>query len=280
MPKPDSNQAINSGSMIVDNSEEKFRSGPGTSSASDASADASADASTDAPAGSPAEGVTDVNNADASGSSSSDTGSEFSDKLSRQLEELNSSIKGMGQQESTGESGQASKRDYDGELLELQNKATEGDITYSELITQSQSIQDAKTQDTVHEAIKQYDQQQQVSGVQNNFLQSNPDFQEFVNSPENQAIQSANPMMDNLSAYYANKSQSVAQENESMKQELATLKGQMQSSIKGAAADQTLRIGTEAGGDLRGRTAQTQENMTPKQGMLAALQAARQQNAG
>lgn len=262
MPNPnkEDNQAVKSGSVVADNSKEDYRT-PKDESAKDQETPDKKETSEN-PTGSP-----------------EDKGDAFSEKLSKQLEDLNNSIRSMSQGSGEGAESQESSRDYDQELLELQEKANDGDISYSELIAQSQAIQDAKTQEMVASAIDQYEQRRQVSGIHDQFLSQNPDFSDFVNSDANRIMQEANPMLDNLSSYYASRADQIAEENLALKQELADLKGQVQTSVKGAAASQSSRVGAESGTDLRRRAQQSNENLSPKEGMLAALLAQRQQQA-
>jgi hypothetical protein len=274
MPAKENNDdsAIQSGSVVVDNSKEDYR-------VPSEAAEAGESGKGQEPSGVDSTGDdTGAQSGQGSQDSKVDSTDAFSEKLAAKLDELNNSIKSMGQTEGSGqETAQESGRDYDQELLELQEKANEGEISYSELIAQSQAIQEAKTQDLVSNALSEYEQRQQVTGMQQKFLAENPDYGDFVNSQENQMLQESNPVLDNLSSYYAYKATSAAQEAEALRQELAQLKEQYGTSVKGAAGQQLGKIGGESGSDLRRSAQQSKENLTPREGMLAALRLAREQ---
>lgn len=265
-------KAVPSGSIVADNSEEETRQ-PEGESGKDKGEDKgeSGKGSEDEPGASKGEGKD---------TSTGDQDS-FMSGLSKQLEALNQSIQGMGQSGTPDGQGaeQAQARDFDAELAALQQQAEDGDISYQELLMQSQAIQEAKTQQQVQEAIGQYDQQKQVAEVRERFLAENPDFNDFIQSDQNTAMQQSNPVLDNVSAYFANKAQAQGQQLAALQQELAALKAERESSIAGAAGQQTSKVGAESGTDIKEAAKSKNKNLSAREGMMAALNAVRQANA-
>lgn len=263
------NSAVQSGSVVADNSKEEYRTQGPTDNVEQPKADETPKDQSDATANTDGE----------SGLPESAGQGGFMEKLSQQLDNLNSSIQTMGQNGQPGEQAGAQEeaRDFDAELQALQAQATDGDISYQDLIVKSQEIQDAKTQQTVAMALQNYDNQQQATGMQQSFLQENPEYQQFVQSPENQQMQQANPMLDDISAYYSAKASREASRASQVEAELAELKARVGTSVRAAAGVQTARVGTESGSDLRQSTKSKSDNISPRDGMLGVLQGMRQQ---
>jgi len=268
MPKDNETPAVPSGSVVVENGGEEVRQ-PVT------------------PEGSGQEQAGQEGGAgQAQGQEAPDQGQQgpgsedFAAKLAAQLDELNSSIKTMGAQPQGDPQGQQGSqepaRDYDSELAELQKQAADGDISYNDLISKSQAIHEAKTQDLVQNSLKQYHEEQQTRTVQERFLSENPGFQDFIASPENQALQQANPVLDNVSSYYAAKAQSAEAKATELEAQLAQLQQEREAAVGGAAQRQSGRVGTESGSDVRQSQAQGTKNLSARDGMMAALKAMRE----
>ncbi len=263
MPMDFKENAVPSGSIVADNSGEEVRQ-------------PSQEASSEAPAnqdGNQQQGQED------SGQGQEGSGQEdFAAKLAAKLDDLNSSIKNMGTQPQGDPQGQGSQepaRDYDSELAELQTQAENGDISYNELIAKSQAIHEAKTQDMVRQEIGNYHHQQQTQSLQDRFLSENPGFESFVGSPENQAMQQANPVLDNVSAFYANEAHAAKAQVAELQAQLTALQQQREQAVGNAAGRQAQRVGTEPGTDVRQTASQPNQNMSARDSMMAVLKSMR-----
>jgi len=96
---------------------------------------------------------------------------------------------------------------YQTRLDELQAKLDEGDIGMAEFTKQSQQIMNERTEVAIQQALSRQKQETEVSQIQDSFLKEHPDFVELRDSGELQSVIAKNPIHDNLSAYFALKSE-------------------------------------------------------------------------
>ena len=127
----------------------------------------------------------------------------------------------FGQLEGKGGSqqGQASQQaatpaqpDYDAQLSDIQQKVDEGELSIAEALKLSSEISANKAATLAAQQMQKLQQQQQAQQVQTQWLEQNPDYTEFVGSPEHAAIMKSNPLHDDFSAYHAWKAQRAATE--------------------------------------------------------------------
>ena len=163
----------------------------------------------------------------------------------------------------------------DQQLAALQEQATNGEITYAEMIAQTAPLLEQRVSMRVMDNMKQESEAQQIRSAQDAFLQENPDFMQFANSPEAAAIRQANPILDNVSAYYAFKAKQSEIETSQLQQEFSTLKAQMETSIKGAAKQQGHVVGAGNSDDAGVPSLYRGDGKTPFDGGMAALRKAR-----
>ena len=161
------------------------------------------------------------------------------------------------------------------QLLALQRQAEEGEITYSEMIRQTAPLIEERASMRIKQDLQQEEEAKQIRGAQDAFLAENPDFLEFTKSPEAQAIRQANPIMDNVSAYYAYKAESEKMEKANLQAQIDELRLQMQNTIKGAAGQQGAVAGTGGGESLPIQNLGRNDGLKPFEGGLAALKRAR-----
>ena len=120
----------------------------------------------------------------------------------------------------------------DEQLAALQQQATAGEITYEEMIVQTAPIIEQRATLNIQRQMEQQAQQRQVQDAQGQFLQQYPDFQQFAQSPEANALIQQNPVFDHVSAYFATREQKQAAENQQLQAQIAELQKQIQTSIK------------------------------------------------
>ena len=197
--------------------------------------------------------------------------------IQSQLAALNSHMAQGGQV--PGQPGQGGEPDplvqIEQQLVDLKAQAEAGEITYAEMIAQTAPLLEQSVSLRVKQDLAQEEEAKQIRGAQDAFLAENPDFMQFVNSPEATAIRQANPIFDNVSAYYAHKAKAAETAFGSLQQQLDALKAQMESSIKGAAQSQAQVVGTGGGTESAIPNLGRGDGLKPLEGGLAALKRAR-----
>ncbi len=162
----------------------------------------------------------------------------------------------------------------DEQLASLQQQATAGEITYEEMIVQTAPIIEQRATLNIQRQMEQQAQQRQVQDAQGQFLQQYPDFQQFAQSPEANALVQQNPVFDHVSAYFATREQKQAAENQQLQAQISELQGQIQKSIKGAATQQGSVVGSESG-DIGVPELYRGDGLDQQKGGIAALRRAR-----
>lgn len=160
--------------------------------------------------------------------------------------------------------------EIDNALQTLQAQARDGEITYDEMVMQTAPLIEQKATLNVTRQLQQQAQAKQIEDAQGSFLAENPDFVPFAQSPEAQAMIQSNPLLDNVSAYYAYKAKMY-------QDQLEQSRAQIQNSIKGAASSQSQIVGAETGDNIGVPKLYRGDGMTAQAGGVAALQRARKQ---
>ena len=195
------------------------------------------------------------------------------------IQEIQAQLAAINQQMASGQGAEGQPSDpmvqIEQQLMDLQKQAEDGEITYSEMIRQTAPLIEQRATMKIKQDLQQEEEAKQIRGAQDAFLAENPDFMEFARSPEAQAIRQANPILDNVSAYYAYKAKTSEAAIGNLQQQLNELKAQMESSIKGAAQEQAPVVGTGAGDDTSIPNLGKADGLKPFEGGLAALRRAR-----
>ena len=191
-------------------------------------------------------------------------------QLQQLTQQLNSAPAGAEQQQP----GQDPLIQLDEQLAALQQQATAGEITYEEMIVQTAPIIEQRATLNIQRQMEQQEQQRQVQDAQGQFLQQYPDFQQFAQSPEANALVQQNPVFDHVSAYFATREQKQAAENQQLQAQIAELQKQIQTSIKGAANQQGSVVGSESG-DIGVPELYRGDGLDQQKGGIAALRRAR-----
>ena len=278
-----SSKAVSMYDLVVDNSQEHISAPSGESPApAQESAPAPAPAPTPTPtqesapatAQDPAQAGTPP---DATGAPGDAGAPDYIRDIQSQLAALNSHMAQGGQV--PGQPGQGGEPDplvqIEQQLVDLKAQAEAGEITYAEMIAQTAPLLEQSVSLRVKQDLAQEEEAKQIRGAQDAFLAENPDFMQFVNSQEATAIRQANPIFDNVSAYYAHKAQAAETAFGSLQQQLDALKAQMESSIKGAAQNQAQVVGTGGGTESAIPNLGRGDGLKPLEGGLAALKRAR-----
>lgn len=270
----ESSKAVSMYDLVVDNSQEHISAPSGENPAqapAQAQAQAQAPAQAQAQASAPAPAPTQES---APGEASTP---DYIRDIQSQLAALNSHMAQGGQV--PGQPGQGGEPDplvqIEQQLVDLKAQAEAGEITYAEMIAQTAPLLEQSVSLRVKQDLAQEEEAKQIRGAQDAFLAENPDFMQFVNSQEATAIRQANPIFDNVSAYYAHKAKVAETAFGSLQQQLDALKAQMESSIKGAAQSQAQVVGTGGGTESAIPNLGRGDGLKPLEGGLAALKRAR-----
>lgn len=274
-----SSKAVSMYDLVVDNSQEHISAPSGESQApapapAPAQAQESVPASTQEPASAQAQAGAQP---DATGAPGEAGAPDYIRDIQSQLAALNSHMAQGGQ--TPGQPGQGGEPDplvqIEQQLVDLKAQAEAGEITYAEMIAQTAPLLEQSVSLRVKQDLAQEEEAKQIRGAQDAFLAENPDFMQFVNSPEATAIRQANPIFDNVSAYYAYKAKAAETAFGSLQQQLDALKAQMESSISGAAQSQAKVVGTGGGTESAIPNLGRGDGLKPLEGGLAALKRAR-----
>ena len=163
------------------------------------------------------------------------------------------------------------------QLAEIQQMATNGEITYEEMLAQTAPIIKQQAVLEVQKQLQADAEQRQVQDAQGQFLQQYPEFQQFVQSPEAQAIVQSNPVFDHVSAFFATREAKMAEENKQLAAQVQALTQQVQNSIKTAATTQSTVVGGQNGESVGVPTTFRGDGLDAQKGGMAALSRARQQ---
>ncbi len=124
-------------------------------------------------------------------------------ELETQLQEMQKQLELLAKPESKAPDADP----YEARQKELQAKLDEGDIGMSEWATENQKIMNERTEAAIQQALSRQKHESEVNQIQQKFLQENADFIDLRDSGELQAMIDKNPVHDNLSAYFALKSE-------------------------------------------------------------------------
>lgn len=199
---------------------------------------------------------------------------DYISEIKNQLAAINSQMAQAGTNTEAGEVGNP-EVELDQAMAELREQATNGDITYAEMIEKTAPILEQRIAMQVQRQMSQEQQAQQARGAQEAFIQENPDFMQFAQSPEAEAIMQANPVLDRVSAYYAWKNQAAIQQAQAVQAQFEELKAKMNNSISGAAEKQGRIAGAGAGDELSVPNLHRGDGLSSFEGGLAALRKAR-----
>jgi len=281
MSKEEENTAVPSYSRVIDNSREYVaESRPQESPTPESKAPEGEKSEAPASEGQPGAAVAaDQAAAQAEQSPAEAKATVGAEEAPSYIKDIQSQLAALNQQLASGQGAQGEAGDplvqIEQQLVDLQKQAEDGEITYSEMIRQTTPLIEQRTAIKVKQDIQQEAEAEQIRGAQDAFLAENPDFMEFAKSPEAAAIRQANPLLDNVSAYYAYKAKSSEAAIGSLQQQFNELKAQMESSIKGAAKEQASVVGTGTGEESNLPKLGKGDGLRPFEGGMAALQRVR-----
>ena len=160
-------------------------------------------------------------------------------------------------------------------LAALEEQARNGEISQEELTMKTIPLIEQRVQINMERKLQADAEAKNVRDAQGAFIAQNPDFLSFAQSPEAAAMINGNPVLDNVSAYYAAKHMRSEAEKQTLAAELEALKAQMANTIKVAGKEQAPIVGSDAGTDAQVTKTYRGDGLDPLSGGLAALRRAR-----
>jgi hypothetical protein len=111
---------------------------------------------------------------------------------------------------------------FEQQKKELTKKLEDGDISMAEWGEEYSKLLESGTQQRIESYLSQQNRESEAKRLQDEFLKTNADFVELRDGGELEPIIAANPLHDNLSAYYAHKAQMAEQAKEAAVKEAVT----------------------------------------------------------
>ena len=160
-------------------------------------------------------------------------------------------------------------------IMTLEEQAKSGEISPEELTMRMAPLIEQRVQVNMERKLQADAEAKSVRDAQGAFIAQNPDFLTFAQSPEAAAMINGNPVLDNVSAYYAAKHMKSEAEKQTLAAELESLKAQMANTIKVAGKEQAPIVGSDAGTDAQVTKTYRGDGLDPLSGGLAALRRVR-----
>lgn len=130
--------------------------------------------------------------------------------LETQLQEMRQQMESLTNKDSVSPDGAKPVEDtFSQKMAEIQEKLEEGEMSVSEAMAQQQKLSEERSQAMFQQILKDQAREAEVKKIQENFLKENADFLEIQDKGELQTLMEANPLHDELSAYYAYKASQV-----------------------------------------------------------------------
>jgi hypothetical protein len=162
-------------------------------------------------------------------------------------------------------------------LNSLEQQAKEGIISNEELTMKTIPLIEQRVQINMERKMAQEAEAKSVRDAQGAFVAQNPDFIPFVKSPEAAAMINGNPLLDNVSAFYAAKHAKSEAEKQLLQAQLAEAQQLQANSIKNAGKEQAKIVSGDAGTEAGAEKLFRGDGLAAQQGGVAALRQARAQ---
>lgn len=282
-PKQDAN-VVSSHGYVVDNSQDytaptastETKSGEPGDAAAAAAATAAATAAAEAKAGE--KGAADPAAADPAKAEPAKVAAEAGDPMAAVLQEIAGLKEALAnpQQPQAGQEADPLAQ-IDQALGDLQEQARTGEISSEEFTMKVMPLFEQRVQINMERKSAQEKAVKSERDAQGAFIAQNPDFLSFAQSPEAAAMVNSNPVLDNVSAFYAAKHAQAEAQIQTLQQELQLLKTQQELAIKNAGQSQAKIVSGDAGTEAGAEKLFRGDGLPAQQGGLAALRRARAQ---
>lgn len=193
----------------------------------------------------------------------------------KELGELRQSYTALSEQ--AQQSAEASGNvDYETRVAEIQQQVDSGDIDYGQALRLMAQVSVEEGANLATSKIQNQLKQDETRKVQQSFLEANPDFTELVDSGALDALKQANPLHDDVSAYY--EYQAKSKEAEMAKAiEAARAEGEQKGAKLTEQAKKAEGVLGKQGSNVRDTKSKTSFSnpAEKKEAMLEALRGAR-----
>jgi hypothetical protein len=276
--KNDEEKSVPTGSEPVDNS------GTSKNNSDQQTSDNESQSSTDQTQSSQDKGSNQTEGSEQSGASDQQsqegtTGGKSTEELLATLQKSQQDIQQISDKldglQKTSDDGQAKEPDYDAQLNELDRMLKEGEINLDEYQVRQRGIMESKAEEKASSVVDQKLEQQKLEQATEKYMQENPDFEQYYNSKEMQQLMKQNPLLDEVSAYERLKRSEMEGKVSELQQQIEALQKERDQAVKNGA-QVTDTVGKDSGSALQHGEIENNKNLGPQQGMLAALQRARQ----
>ena len=194
--------------------------------------------------------------------------------LQKSQQEISEKLDGLQKPAEEG-STQSTEPDYDAQLNELDRMLQEGELNLSDYQTRQRSIMEQKAEAKAGNVVDQKLQEQKLEQASEDYIKQNPDFQQYYNSQEMQKVMKDNPLMDEIGAYEKLKRSEAENALAEKDKQIEQLKQEREQAVKNGA-QVTDATGKDPGAALQHGEVENNKNLSPEQGMMAALKRSRQ----
>jgi len=193
-------------------------------------------------------------------------------KSQQDIEQVNQKLDSL---QKTSEDGQGQQPDHDSQLNELDRMLKDGEINLDEYQVRQRGIMEEKSKQQANDVVEQRLEQQKLEQATEEYMKSNPDFEQYYNSKEMQQLLKSSPLMDEVGAYERLKRSEAESKVSELQQQIEALQKERDQAVKNGA-QVTDTVGKDSGAALQHGEIENNKNLGPQQGMMAALQRARQ----
>ncbi len=193
-------------------------------------------------------------------------------KSQQDIQQISDKLDGL---QKTSDDGQAKEPDHDAQLNELDRMLKEGEINLDEYQVRQRGIMESKAEEKASSVVDQKLEQQKLEQATEKYMQENPDFEQYYNSKEMQQLMKQNPLLDEVSAYERLKRSEMEGKVSELQQQIEALQKERDQAVKNGA-QVTDTVGKDSGAALQHGEIENNKNLGPQEGMMAALQRARQ----
>lgn len=275
--KDEKENSVPTGSEPVDNSgTSKNNQNDGNQQTSDSQSQSS----TDQTQSSQDKGSNKTEGADQAGASDQQSTGQMSteellqtlQKSQQDIEQVNQKLDSM---QKPSDDGQSQEPDYESQLGELDRMLKSGEINLDEYQVRQRGIMEEKSKQQANDVVEQRLEQQKMEQATEEYMKSNPDFEQYYNSKEMQQLMKSNPLMDEVGAYERLKRSEAEGKVSELNQQIEQLQKERDNAVKNGAAV-TDTVGKDSGAALQHGEIENNKNLGPQEGMMAALQRTRQ----
>lgn len=272
MPDKDKkDNAVPAGSKPVDNSK-ATKAEPGQSDDQKAGAKDQPPASADNKAAAATDDKGSQAKGDGAGAATDQTGQKSTEELMKSIEDVNRKLDGLSK---TSEDGKTEVPDHDAQLGKLDEMLKGGEIDLEQYQKQSREIMRQQSQEQAAQAVDKRLEEQKLEEASDKYMQDNPDFHQYMESPELKQLMKQNPLFDEVSGFERLKRMEAEAKSAELNKQIEQLQHERDQAVKNGA-HVTDSVGKDSGAAIQHGEIEENKNLSAREGMLAALRRSRQ----